>query len=69
MNRLLSKAGSTVTPTRPRSRLEHTAIVVAGVGRRVLFWNTRSSPAWVVMSIRPSGVKATPVGEGIAATS
>src|SRR6266550_443016 len=64
-------AGSTATPTRPRSPSSHTLAVrsIAGVVRTEPFLITDSLPALLVTRIRPSGVKAMAVGLPTLATN
>ena len=71
MNPLLANCGSTATPSRPRSELLQITVErsSAGVVSRVPPLRTRSRPGCVVMSIRPSGVKARAVGAGTLATT
>src|SRR5262245_27776221 len=64
MKWLVTNAGSTATPSSPRSWLTQ-----ARLGARkssavvnVPFWNTRNWPVCEVISRRPSGVKASAVG-------
>src|SRR5919112_288935 len=72
MKRLVENAGSTATLSRPRSlfvQIVDDRFSALACCRTPLSLMTRSAPAWVVTSNRPSGVKARPVGDGIAATS
>ena len=70
MKLLVANCGWTVTPKSPRSELEQMGLsVMAAVPNRAPFWYTRSAPPWVPMSRRPSGVKASAVGEPMLVTS
>ena len=68
---MVAKCGSTATPSRPRSLLEHTFAVMssAGVASNTPPLITLSLPLWSVTSLRPSGVAASAVGDGIRATT
>ena len=71
MKRLEAKPGSTATPSNPRSPFLHSFAVrsSAGVLSSVpAAVRTRRVPVFDAMSIRPSGVNASAIGEATLAT-
>src|SRR3954451_17207149 len=72
MNRFVVNAGSTATPSRPRSRFPHVLLdrFNAGVASSTpAAVRTLSTPGCVVISMRASGVKASAVGDGTVVTN
>src|SRR5215213_4171551 len=72
MKRLVENAGSTATLSRPRSlfvQIDEERLSALACCRTPVSLITRTAPACVVTSIRPSGVNARPVGDAIVATS